>query len=111
MIATLSPLNSLILQLKKAKDDVLDGGKAKIIAKCKEDLFGLRDAPDKFKADKEVVMAAVAAWGQAFEYASDELKADKEVVIAAVETYPAALRFAHEKLQNDDDLISAGGEV
>ena len=111
MIATLSPLNSLILQLKKAKDDGLDGGKAKIIAKCKEDLFGLRDAPDKFKADKEVVMAAVAAWGQAFEYASDELKADKEVVIAAVETYPAALRFAHEKLQNDDDLISAGGEV
>ena len=112
MIATLSPLNSLILQLKKAKDDRLDGGKAKIIAKCKEDLFGLRDAPDKFKADKEVVMAAVAAWGQVFEYASDELKADKDFVMAAVKVDKSvAFKFAAEELKADKEVVMAAVET
>ena len=117
MIATLSPLNSLILQLKKAKDDGLDGGKAKIIAKCKEDLFGLRDAPDKFKADKEVVMAAVAAWGQAFEYASDELKADKDFIMEVIkktalhpewdEESRGVLQFVSEELKADKEVVMA----
>ena len=121
MIATLSPLNSLILQLKKAKDDGLDGGKAKIIAKCKEDLFGLRDAPDKFKADKEVVMAAVAAWGQAFEYASDELKADKDFIMEVIkktalhpewdEESRGVLQFVSEELKADKEVVMAAVKV
>jgi hypothetical protein len=40
-------------------------------------------ASDVFKADREVVLAAVAQDGDALQFASDDLKADGEVVLAA----------------------------
>ena len=45
---------------------------------------GLCNLCDELKADREVVMAAVAEHDFALEYASAELQADREVVLAAV---------------------------
>ena len=49
-------------------------------------------APVELKADKEVVLAAVAQSGEALYHASEALKADREVVLAAIAQNPYALR-------------------
>ena len=43
----------------------------------------LKWATEEMKADKEVVMAAVASYGRALWYASKELQADEELMMAA----------------------------
>ena len=68
---------------------------------------GLMHAPEEHKANKELVLAAVALYGQALEYASTELKADKEVVLAAVAQDGWALRYASAGLKADKEVVLA----
>jgi len=99
------------------KDDGIHPDKAKIIAKCKESIFGLRDAPDELKADIEVVMAALTAFdghgGGAIQWASDELKVNREVVMVAVmnEDYNLGqyhvLEFVSDEFKADKELVIA----
>ena len=55
----------------------------------------------ELRADRELVMAAVAQDGLALEYASEKLRADREVVWAAVMRDGHALEYASEKLRAD----------
>ena len=57
--------------------------------------------PDLPRADREVVLAAVAQRGDALECASDELKADREFILAAVAQDGEALFSASDELKAD----------
>jgi hypothetical protein len=48
------------------------------------DGLSIRNMPDRLKADREVVLAAVGHHGFALMYASAELKADRWVVLTAM---------------------------
>ncbi|CAK8996863.1 unnamed protein product [Durusdinium trenchii] len=57
-----------------------------------------------FRAEKEVVLAAVQHTGMALYYASPALRDDLEVVMAAVEQHWMALQYASEELRDDFDV-------
>jgi hypothetical protein len=59
------------------------------------------------KADKEVVLLAMAHYGRALQWASQQLRKDKEVALAAVKQDPFALNWASESLRNDKELVIA----
>ena len=67
--------------------------------------YYLKDASKELKADKDIVMAAVSEWGNALEYASGELQADKEVVLAAINNDKEAIKYASWTLLTDIDFI------
>jgi hypothetical protein len=54
--------------------------------------------------DRELVLAAVLADGNALKWASPKLKSDKEVVLAAVTSSPRALIFATDDLRDNFDV-------
>jgi|TARA_B100000315_G_scaffold64570_1_gene58628 hypothetical protein len=64
----------------------------------------LQYVDDSFKADREVVLAAVKETGLVLGYADDSLKSDREVVLAAVRQYGYAFQYASEELQQDEEL-------
>eukprot|EP00971_Amphidinium_carterae_P167105 3311336-Amphidinium_carterae.1 len=59
-------------------------------------LFALRDAPERYRADPEIVLAAVQQNGWALQVAAEECKADRKIVQAAVKQNWHALQFAAE---------------
>ena len=59
-----------------------------------------------WKSDKEFVLAAVAASGDALEEVSDELKNDKDVVMIAVVQNSSALAYASNALQKDPEILA-----
>ena len=61
----------------------------------------LQFASKVLKADRNIVLAAVAQDGRALEYASEELKRDREVVLAAVAQDGRSLENSHETLKGD----------
>ena len=61
----------------------------------------LKDVSDTFKADKEIVLAAVKNKGNVLGYASPELREDIEVVLTAVKQDRDALYAVSEKLKNN----------
>ena len=65
-----------------------------------QDGEALKHASAELKADREVVLAAVAQYGNAVRCASAELKADREVVLAAARQNSDALRYATAALQD-----------
>ena len=77
----------------------------KIVKKYK---FGweLEKLPDKFKKDKEVVLAAVKQHFGTFEYADKSLKKDKDVVVAALKQNPISLHYADKSFRKDKKIIS-----
>jgi len=70
---------------------------------------------ERFKEDKEIVLAAVINNGSVLRYAIEELKEDKDIVLAAVTNCAAAVEHASKKLQQDEEIIlavqSAGKEL
>ena len=76
-----------------------------ILTDVKDDGLNLENAPDEFKDNKEVVLAAVEQNGSALEFASNRLQRDKEVVIAAISSlsiYPEkAINYASPELLSD----------
>jgi hypothetical protein len=88
---------------------------------------GLQYASAKVLEDKEVMLAAVSAHGDALQYASKELQADKEVVLAAanrgcgsghrmqieMQLKPrdgTILPYASQELQSDEEVRKATEE-
>eukprot|EP00754_Rhynchopus_humris_P024095 Rhum_TRINITY_DN14864_c1_g1::Rhum_TRINITY_DN14864_c1_g1_i1::g.122610::m.122610 len=68
------------------------------------------DSADR-RADKTVVLAAVAASSEALEHASESLRADKEVVLAAASSekriFWQTLQYASESLRADKEVVLA----
>jgi len=67
--------------------------------------YNLEHASTELKADKDIVMAAVSNRGLALEYASGELQADKEVVLAAINDDKDAIKYASWTLLTDKDFM------
>ena len=65
----------------------------------------LEHVSKELKADKDIVMAAVSNRGLALEYASGELQADKEVVLAAINDDKDAIKYASWTLLTDKDFM------
>ena len=97
-------------------DQYIKGDKASEIHKAKgekmrqqlEELGSFMERIESawWKSDKEFVMAAVAASGDALEQVSDTLKDDKEVVMIAVAQNSDALSYASDALQKDSDVLA-----
>eukprot|EP00971_Amphidinium_carterae_P009271 183031-Amphidinium_carterae.1 len=67
----------------------------------------LQKAAEEFKADHEIVLAAVKQEGNALECAAEECKADRAIVLAAVKQDGAALRHAAEECKADREIVLA----
>jgi hypothetical protein len=83
---------------------VVRADKEVLLVAVAKDFLALRHAAAELKADKDVVLAAVAQNGWALEHAAAELKADKEVVLAGG---GRALRYAAAELKADKDVVLA----
>ena len=79
------------------------------VRKSKHVADELMRASPTLKADKRVVLIAVAKSGWALEHAP-ALKADKGVVLAAVTRDPGALVYAASTLQHDPEVLRAAGD-
>jgi len=82
-----------------------------VIAAMRNSGYALEDAPQEFRRDRDVVLAAVSSKGSALRYAADELKRDPGVVLAAVRGSALALRCAAEELWRDRDFTLAAVQV
>ena len=65
----------------------------------------LAKADTRFRADREVVLAAVQQDGCTLEYASEDLRADRDVVLAAVRQRGFALKYASDDLRADREVV------
>eukprot|EP00971_Amphidinium_carterae_P238117 4727103-Amphidinium_carterae.1 len=61
-----------------------DREKNRHLAAVKRDGRDLREVPEHYKANREVVLAAVQQSGSALEYAAAECKGDHTIVLEAV---------------------------
>lgn len=93
-------MNSYIFtetMLRNMKED-------EIKATLKNSPFVLELLSDVYKNDKEIVLEAVKANGDALQFASKELKGDKDVVLAAITSYPRSLMYAHKRFRDNDKV-------
>ncbi len=67
--------------------------------------YALRDAPEAFQGDHEIVVAAVKQNGLALQFASKELQADPAIVFEAVNQNGLALAFSSKANQADRFLV------
>lgn len=83
----------------------------KALQAVKENGRALKSVSKELQSDREVVMAAVMnydnAFSSPFQYASRSLKNDKEFVLAVVKEDPQALQFAFKRLRDDKDVVLA----
>lgn len=87
-------------------DAVEQKAKKEMLKKVREDGYALEYADRVFKADKDVVLAAIKnSYGGALEYADKALKADREVVLAAVKKEGLMLEHAHKSLKADREVV------
>ena len=66
--------------------------------------------PEKYKKDKDIVLAAVNKDGKALKYADNSLRKDKDVVLAAVYQDGGALKYADNSLKKDKEIITASNK-
>ena len=67
----------------------------------------LSNIPQRFRSDKDVVLAACQRDGNQLQSASSKLRSDKEVVLTAVASAPSSLQFALGGLNQDQDCLVA----
>ncbi|RYF46300.1 MAG: DUF4116 domain-containing protein [Cytophagaceae bacterium] len=67
--------------------------------------FNLGDISERLRADRQVVLAAVARQGYDLEYASAELRDDIEVVRCALGKSGSALQHASKRLRDREDIV------
>lgn len=70
----------------------------------------MRDVPPIYRADREIVLAAVRRGGDALQHASIELRDDREVVLLAVQQHGLSLKHASESLRRDKVVCTAAVE-
>ena len=85
--------------------DSLRANKAVVLAAVAKDGRVLRYANEELKSDKETILAAVAQNGDAFQYANKELRSDKSFILAAISLKGEALQHADEVLRADKNFI------
>ena len=68
-------------------------------------VYALRDGPESWRNNREIVLAAVQQDGTALEYASDIHKNDKDIVLVAVQNTGSGLKYAAEALKDDEEFI------
>lgn len=66
---------------------------------------------DKFKSDKEIVMAVVSQAGEELRYASHELQSDKDIVLNAFKNNEWAFEYAGGDLKSDKDFVLAAIKI
>ncbi|WP_294063969.1 DUF4116 domain-containing protein [uncultured Fusobacterium sp.] len=82
------------------------------------DPYILKDLPEKFKNDEDVVIAAAKKYYGNLKYASDELKNNKKFILRAInelnqDSYFGEIQEAYflnylsEELKNDDEIVKA----
>jgi len=69
--------------------------------------MALAHVADKFKHDREVVLASVDQCGISLEYAADEFKSDREIVLLAVRGEGTVMGHASDELKNDKAFVLA----
>ena len=67
----------------------------------------LKNASERLRDNKEIVIMAVKNCGDALNYASERLRNDKEIVMIAVKNCGAALNYASERLRDDEEIVLA----
>lgn len=87
------------LNNKKLIKDILSGNKQ------------FDEIEKKYRADKDVVLAAVEYYGHNLEFADKKLKADNDVVLAAVRQNPSCLIYADKNLRKDVKLITIAAKL
>lgn len=78
-----------------------------VLQQVSKDGLILMNLPDKWRLDKEIVLAAVSQSGRVLEYVAKELQADRCVVLAAVGHTGWALMYAAPELQADREVVLA----
>jgi len=81
--------------------------KGEVIEQVEVNGFQIQNHDKKWRADKDIVLAAVRNNGRALYYASDDLKDDQNVVLAAVSNDGRALDFATKKCRSDKLIVLA----
>jgi formylglycine-generating enzyme required for sulfatase activity/uncharacterized protein len=85
--------------------------KTQALALVKKDYENLKSLPQKYKKDKEIVLAAVKSneflGDGAFKYADDSLKKDKKFVLVVVNTNGSTLEYVDNSLKKDKEVVLA----
>eukprot|EP00971_Amphidinium_carterae_P226937 4501194-Amphidinium_carterae.1 len=79
----------------------------RVLAHAEWDRFALADAPERYRADHEVVLAAVQHNGLALDFAAEKCKRDRRIVLAAVDQNGEALEYAAEEFKRDREIVLA----
>nr|MCH9715486.1 DUF4116 domain-containing protein [Gammaproteobacteria bacterium] len=103
-LMTVLARNGMLLQ--HAPND-FRGNQAVVLAAIQQNWRALQFASDRLKDDRDFMLAAVAQNWRALEYASDRLKDDQDVVLAAVAQDWMALEDASDRLKDDRDVVLA----
>ena len=64
-------------------------------------------APDRLKADKDVVLTAIKYVPESFKYADDRLKNSKDFNIEVVNVNPKVFEFVNDDFKADKDVVMA----
>mmetsp|Transcript_49137 Transcript_49137/g.117044 ORF Transcript_49137/g.117044 Transcript_49137/m.117044 type:complete len:282 (-) Transcript_49137:183-1028(-) len=75
------------------------------VQRVSENGRALEHLPQEWRADRDVVLAAVTRFPAALVFASDSLRADKEVVLRAVTKHWAAFEHAAPTMKADKDVV------
>lgn len=75
------------------------------LALVRRNCWALMDAPPEWRADPEIVLAAIEEDSGVFEYAADSLKNDRDFVLEAVRRDGGAIEFAAPALRADREII------
>lgn len=79
-----------------------------VLAAVAQDGRALQFASELLRADKEVVLAAITQSGfWALKGAGEALRSDKEVVLQAVTKEPAAIEFAGDNMKRDTEVVAS----
>eukprot|EP00971_Amphidinium_carterae_P143327 2839631-Amphidinium_carterae.1 len=70
-------------------------------------LIDVRHVPVRYKADREIVLAAVKQNGSALKYLEEECKADRDIVLAAVQQKGCVLEDVAEECKADGAVVLA----
>ena len=101
-------------KLQDIANEIVDSGDAdwakKVYIKALQnsseyDIFVFQNAHEFFKSDRDVVLAAVKAWGPALQYVDEKFKSDREILLATKPYLPAALNYADESFRKDREII------
>ena len=83
--------------------------KKEFLKKVIEDPYAIENADEKFKKDKEIVLAAVRSDGFAIADADSKFLDDKEIAIEAIKNNTGAFLLLNKNLTMDRDILTLVG--